>query len=180
MRGLSAKQAVLVESRMKFMPCTVEPSDSVAHARALLIERRINHLPVVSKERVVGIVSARDLQAGVSPGKHRPLVEALDMHPDRVMVGSVMATDVQTAKPSDELRYAAELMLHNYVSALPILEQSRLVGIISGSDIVDAFPALRMRTKRRRDKRRSLQRVGQNKRKGFVADSPVVSSARLC
>ena len=61
---MKAREPLLIERRMRFMPCIVEPADSVAHTRALLDERRINHLPVVSKGRLVGIVSSRDLRAG--------------------------------------------------------------------------------------------------------------------
>jgi CBS domain-containing protein len=50
---MNTKQPSLVERRMRFMPRTVEPSDSVAHARALLDKRRIIHLLVVSNEPLV-------------------------------------------------------------------------------------------------------------------------------
>ena len=59
---MKAENLLLVERAMKFMPWTVQPSDSVAHARALLDEHRINHLPVLSKGKLVGVVNARDLQ----------------------------------------------------------------------------------------------------------------------
>ena len=64
---MKTRQPSLVEGRMRFMPCTVEPTDSVAHARALLEEHRIKHLPVMSNERLVGIVSAQDLDARTLP-----------------------------------------------------------------------------------------------------------------
>ncbi len=48
---MKAETPLLVERMMKFMPWTVQPSDSVAHARALLDEHRINHLPVLAKEQ---------------------------------------------------------------------------------------------------------------------------------
>lgn len=135
---MKAIQQLLVERRMKFMPCTVQPADSVAHARALLDERQINHLPVVSKGRLVGIVSSRDLQPGRRSTRPRAIAKALEMHPDCVTVGSVMTAPVHTAKPSDELAYAAELMQREHVGTLPVVEQGRLVGVISGVDIVDA------------------------------------------
>jgi CBS-domain-containing membrane protein len=60
---MKAENLLLVDRVMKFMPWTVQPSASVAHARALLDEQRINNLPVISKGKLVGVVSARDLQA---------------------------------------------------------------------------------------------------------------------
>jgi CBS domain-containing protein len=56
---MKAQNLLLVERVMKFMPWTVQPSDSVAHARALLDDQRINNLPVISKGKLVGVVSAR-------------------------------------------------------------------------------------------------------------------------
>src|SRR5436190_536031 len=98
---MKASQPLLVERRMRFTPCIVEPSDSVAHARALLDEHGINHLPVVSKGRLVGIVSSHDVRARTFSARHRALAKALEAHPDRVRVNSVMTTEVQTVKPSD-------------------------------------------------------------------------------
>jgi CBS domain-containing protein len=100
---MNMRQPSLVERRMRLMPCTVEPSDSVAHARALLDERRIKHLPVMSNERLVGIISAHDLEARSFSGRNSRLAKALETHPDRVRINSVMTTEVQTVTPSDNL-----------------------------------------------------------------------------
>jgi CBS domain-containing membrane protein len=149
---MDAEQPFLVERRMRFMPCTVEPSDSVAHARALLDEHRIKHLPVVSEERLVGIVSAHDLRARAFSGRHPRLAKALETYPDCVRVNSVMTTEVRTVKPSDNLGYAAHLMHRKQIGALPVLEHGRLAGIISRSDLPDASFAHSVKTKVRMTK----------------------------
>jgi len=46
-----------------------------------------------------------------------------------------MTTDVRTVKPSDNLPYASHLMHRKHIGALPVLEQDRLTGIISRSDL---------------------------------------------
>jgi CBS domain-containing protein len=136
---MNTRQSSLVERRMRFMPCTVEPSDSVAHARALLDERRIRHLPVVSNERLVGIVSAHDLEARTFSRRRSALAKALETHPDCVRISSVMTAEVRTVTPSDNLVYAAQLMRRKHMSALPVLERGRLAGIISWSDLLDSL-----------------------------------------
>jgi acetoin utilization protein AcuB len=146
---MKPKQRLLIERRMKFMPCTVNPSDSVAHARALLEEHRINHLPVLSDGHLVGIVSSRDLEPRRSLAKRRTIARALGRHPDRVAVASVMTTAVYTAKPKDTLTDAAKLMLHKHVGALPIVEQGQLRGILGRGDIVDSVCAMRRRERTR-------------------------------
>jgi acetoin utilization protein AcuB len=137
---MNAAQLFLVERRMRFMPCTVAPSDSVAHARALLEELRVNHLPVIFKERVVGIVTTRDLTVGALSRKRSKLAESLKMHPDRVKVKSVMTTEVRTVEPSDNLGHAMQLMQLAHIGALPVIEHGRLVGTISWSDLVGVLP----------------------------------------
>jgi acetoin utilization protein AcuB len=134
---MNTRQPSLVERRMRFMPCTVEPSDSVAHARALLDERRIKHLPVMSNERLVGIVSAHDLDTRSFYAKRPAFAKILEAHPDRIKINSVMTTDVRTVMPSDNLAYAAQLMRRNHIGALPVLEHDRLAGIISRSDVLN-------------------------------------------
>jgi CBS domain-containing protein len=135
---MNTRQPFLVERRMRLMPCTIEPSDSVAHARALLNERRIKHLPVMSNERLVGIVSAHDLETRAFSARHSALTKALEEHPDRVRINSVMTTNVRTVAPLDNLAYAAQLMRRTHIGALPVLEHGRLAGIISWSDLFDA------------------------------------------
>ena len=157
---MKAENPLLVERTMKFMPWTVQPSDSVAHARALLDEHRINHLPVLAKEQLVGIVSTRDLQASKLPRKAPAIKRALETRPDRVRVASVMTTNVRIAKPSDTVADAADLMLREHVGALPVMEEAHLRGIITRSDIIGASVALgthtRMRPAKVQDRQASI------------------------
>jgi CBS domain-containing protein len=175
---MNAGQPLLVERRMRFMPCTVEPSDSVAHARALLYEHRIKHLPVVSEERLVGIVSVHDLQARAFFGRHPRLARALEMYPDRVRVNSVMTTEVRTVKPSDNLGYAEHLMHRNHIGALPVLEQGRLAGIISRSDLPDVSFAPVVKTKVRMTKGKSHSSARESKPARRSSESSGTPQAR--
>jgi len=121
---------------MKFMPWTVQPSDSVAHARALLDEYQINHLPVLSKGKLVGMISTRDLQPSRRSPKAPALKRALETRPDCVRVASLMTTKVPSTRPSDTLADAADLMRRQHVRALPVVEEAHLRGIITRSDII--------------------------------------------
>jgi acetoin utilization protein AcuB len=140
---MKAENLLLVHRVMKFMPWTVQPSDSVAHARALLDEQRINNLPVISKGKLVGVVSAHDLQASTLSPKAHANKRDLAIHPDRVRVASVMTTTVQIARPKDTLAAAAALMRREHVGALPVMEGDHLRGIINRSDIIATLSALR-------------------------------------
>lgn len=93
----------------------------------------VRRLPVVSETgRVVGIITREDVRAALPRG-------ALHMatHPDEPMpiVKDVMTTDVITVRPDDLLDRAAKLMLHRKVGGLPVVENIRLVGILTESDV---------------------------------------------
>jgi acetoin utilization protein AcuB len=134
---------VLIEQWMKFVVHTVKPLDSVAHARAILEEHRINQLPVVVKGHLVGIVTDRDLRdapraaqiASTDAGDKDTAAKTSEQIP----VEAVMTTNVLTLKPKDSLAQAASLMRQERIGAIPIVENGVLRGIITRSDILDAF-----------------------------------------
>jgi CBS domain-containing protein len=136
----------LVEDWMQFIPPTVESTKSVAQARALLLEHGISHLPVISKGRLVGIVTERALQGGRLTRVHRSLRKRIESSPDRIPVDAVMKTHVVTVAPSDALGQAAKLMRREHLKALPVVEGGHLRGIIHLADIMDAYPAAPIRS----------------------------------
>ena len=134
---------MLIERWMKFAVHTVKPLDSVAHARALLEEHRINQLPVVVNGRLVGIVTDRDLRdapravqiASAEAGGEGTAPTT----PEQIPVETVMTTNVLTLEPKDSLTRAASLMRQERIGAIPIVENGLLRGIITRSDLLDAF-----------------------------------------
>lgn len=116
-------------------PYTLGPDDTLATARELLAEHHIRHIPIVSEEGLlIGLVSQRDVLAAadssvLSPGGG----SSPESH---VALSAIMTSHVQTADESASLRGAAMHLQKNKLGCLPILRQSRLVGIITDSDFV--------------------------------------------
>ncbi len=137
---------MLIEEWMTTALRSVRPLDSVAHARAILEEHRINQMPVVTDGRLVGIVTDRDLRDAPTVVKAATAeagsIEAAEATPGRISVETVMTTNVLTLKPSDPLEKAAELMRRERIGAVPIVEKGRLRGILTRSDILKAFVAM--------------------------------------
>ena len=126
---------------MKSPVRTVKPLDSIRHARDVMTEHRINQLPVVVGDRVVGIVTDRDLRDAypsvfANPARHG------SPDPAHIKVEAVMTGNVLTLAPSDTMIAAASIMRRERIGAIPIVDGTRLVGILARSDILDAMVGL--------------------------------------
>ena len=122
---------------------TVKPRDSVAHARALLEEHRVNQLPVVRNGVLVGIVTDRDLRDAVNAvttSVHLSgTVEPAPQTADQIPVETVMTSHVITLAPHSTMIAAAELMRRERIGSVPVVDGQTLVGIVTRSDILQAF-----------------------------------------
>lgn len=124
---------------------TVKPLDSVAHARALIEEHRINQLPVVKDGMLVGIVTDRDLRDAVNAvtvsANAARTIEPAPGTPEQIPVEAVMTHKAMTLSPHSSVVAAAELMRRERIGSVPIVDGHALVGIITRSDILKAFIA---------------------------------------
>ena len=133
-----------IRSWMSSPARTVKPLDTAAHARRLLEDFRINQLGVVEEDRLVGIVTDRDLRDAfpsvidVLRGETRSGRRTF-AQPEEVSVEMVMAANPITLGPEDDLSAAARLLRRERIGALPIVEDHRLVGILTRSDLLDAL-----------------------------------------
>jgi diguanylate cyclase (GGDEF)-like protein len=93
---------------------------TVADAVAILSDREINALPVVEEGRLVGVVTVRDLLRALP---YRPLSEAT-------------SRAVVTASPGMLLTAAYTLMEHHRLGQLPVVDQDRLIGMITREDVL--------------------------------------------
>lgn len=119
---------------------TLHRNDMLSLAEQLMNLGRIRHLPVVDEDgQLVGIVSQRDLfhsglLRALGHGKH-----AAGRVRDLLPVKEVMATDVITTRPDASLKEAALLMVEKKIGCLPVVDNGRLVGILTESDFVAHF-----------------------------------------
>lgn len=154
-----------VEKCMQRRPVTVSPQDTLRGAWQIIRERRVRHLPVVERGRLVGIVTDRDLRQAL-PSR----AVGLEMHEaphlaEKVRIWEVMARAVVTISREAPIEEAARLLLKYRIGGLPVLKGETLVGIITKTDLLQALlsesggsqrPASRqrVRTTRRKSKTR--------------------------
>ena len=115
---------MLVRNRMSRKVFTVAPDASIEAARALLQRHRVRQLPVVRKERLVGIVTDRDLRGAGAKEQQ---------------VADVMTAKPLVVAPTASVDEAARLLRGRKIGALPVVDKNKLVGILTASDVLDAF-----------------------------------------
>ena len=130
------KTMLSVAEIMTTQPYTLSPDDSLAQARELMAQHHIRHIPVVSGDGcLVGIVTQRDVLAAADSSvlPDQPAHQAEERY---VALSSVMTSPVQTVDENASLRGTAMHMQKNKLGCLPVVNNDRLVGIITDSDFV--------------------------------------------
>jgi acetoin utilization protein AcuB len=103
---------------------TVGAEESAEKALRRMRTRRIHHLVIMLGARAVGVVSARDLESVADPRSFRT-------------VGEVMSAPAVTAEPHMTIRQAANLLRGRTIGCLPVLEDGKLVGILTATDMLE-------------------------------------------
>ncbi len=129
-----------VARRMKRNPVFVDETDSMKKAMDLLKENEIRHLPVLKDgEKLVGILSERDIkQASPSPATALEIREIYYLL-DKVKVKQIMTRRPYTVSSSAPIEEAALIIREKKIGCLPVVDNGKLVGILTETDIVDSF-----------------------------------------
>jgi len=113
---------------------TVSPSASLADVRDLMQEHRIHHVPVVEDGgELVGLLTLTDVLRSTDSFLRNSdeRIKAAD-----VKVAEVMTTDIATVSTAASLRQAALFLEKHRIGSLPVVDDGKLVGIITDSDFV--------------------------------------------
>lgn len=124
---------------MSKVPLTVSSGDSLQAAIDLLVKHNIRELPVMEHGKLAGIVTDRDLRQ-VAPSY--PVFrdqEEIRCYLQNLKVHSAMTVDPIVIAPDDPLVEAAKLLRTYRIGSLPVVEDERLIGIITVSDLLNAF-----------------------------------------
>ncbi len=106
---------------------SVTPETTVIEAVTIMADSDISALMVMSGEKVEGIITERDFVRRVA---------RLERSAYATTVGEVMTSDLITVGPQDRTRYCMQLMIERNLRHLPVLEDGKLVGLLSIRDLV--------------------------------------------
>jgi acetoin utilization protein AcuB len=107
-------------------PVTIGPLETLSKAKMMMDAGRFRRLPVTEDGQLVGILTERDLK------QHTGALAS-------TRVNAAMRTQLVTVTPYDTVEEAAQLMLNYKVGGLPIVANSKLVGIVTTTDLLKAF-----------------------------------------
>lgn len=118
---------------------TVTPEMSIAQGQRLMHDAGIRHLPVVSKDQLVGMVTDRDIRdAAPSPATTLSKGE-INYQMDQTSIRTCMTPYVITASPDDDDVKMARALLNHRVGSVPVVENKHLVGMITEIDCLQVF-----------------------------------------
>jgi acetoin utilization protein AcuB len=138
MRNHKAKaKTILVSDWMTEEVLAVEIFDSLNTARQLMAKHRINQLPVLDNENLVGIVTDRDIRDVYPTSMLIGRAKEIDRFASSYTVEEAMTHNVFTVGPETPLATAVNLLRRHRIGSLPVLKGKKLVGIITRSDILD-------------------------------------------
>jgi CBS domain-containing protein len=132
---------ILVKDHMSTSLVTFKPTDSIDHVLDLLTKRKISGAPVVDDfGHLVGVISEVDCLKEIIKGKYSNTPKFPGL------VEEHMSTNVYTVSPEMTIFDAAQKFLELKIRRFPVLQDGFLVGQISLSDVIRAFPKLQATT----------------------------------
>jgi acetoin utilization protein AcuB len=137
-------QALSVGRWMTRNVITVNQADPVSLAFELLLTNDIRHLPVLSRGKLAGIITDRDLHEALIPSDpshtHRSMYHTVK----NIKAKNIMTPNPISIEPDAPIDRAAQIFLDRKIDCLPVKdEKGKLVGILTSTDILKAFLELR-------------------------------------
>jgi len=115
-----------VRDAMTASPTAIASDKTVVDAARTMTTENVGSLPVVEEQKLVGMITDRDLVTHVL---------AKDLDPNKVPVAEVATQDPVSVSPDESLDAALERMAEKQVRRLPVVEDGRLVGILAQADV---------------------------------------------
>ncbi len=129
-------KVTLVRDVMTREVATLERNDRLSTADNVMRLGRIRHMPVLEDGNLIGLVTQRDLFRGALLKALGYGSKAEQTMLDTLAVKEVMATDLVTIAPDATLQEAAGTMIEGKIGCLPVVENEKLVGILTEGDFV--------------------------------------------
>ncbi len=116
---------------------SLQEHDNVQTARSIMNLGRIRHIPIVDQdEKFVGLLTHRDLLEVTISKLADIAAEVQDEIDASIPIHEIMRRDVTSINPEMDLREAAEILLKHKYGCLPVVEDEKLIGILTEADFL--------------------------------------------
>lgn len=133
---------MFVKWKMTPNPIVIDPEVSILDALHIMKENKVRRLPVVAHGKLVGIVTEKDLRESPSLKATSLSIYELNYLLAKTPVKEVMTKNPITVTPETTIEEAAVIMRDNQISGLPVVEDGKIVGIVTETDIFDMLVKL--------------------------------------
>jgi CBS domain-containing protein len=124
---------ITIDELMTVKPYTLRETDTLEDARGLMTEKHIRHIPITDDDNhLTGLVTQRDILQATIPGTGDGAIK----------LGDIMIKDVSVIRTTDSVRNAAIFIQQHKYGCLPVVEDKRLIGIITDSDFIGVAVSL--------------------------------------
>jgi len=125
------KPVVFAEQIMSSPVVTLSPDNSVEQAFKLFNKHKFRHVPVTTSDyKLQGIISDRDILR---------ILGSTSEENSNSKISDVMISEVLTASRKTDIRYITRLFVENRIGSMPVMDERKLVGMITRSDILNAI-----------------------------------------
>ncbi|MBP8002501.1 MAG: CBS domain-containing protein [Chloroflexi bacterium] len=130
---------MLVKERMSHPVITVKSDVPIMEAMNLMKEERIRRLPVIKDNKLIGIVSDKDLLNAAPSDATSLSVWEVNYLLSQIKVADVMTKSVLTVTEDTPIEEAARIMADNKIGGLPVMHDGRIIGLITETDLFKVF-----------------------------------------
>ena len=130
------KKREQVSHIMTSNPITVNTTNSVTEVAQVFAEKNIRHIPVVSGDSLIGMISKSDIERISFVSENQGEKVNTQVY-DGLNIEQIMTKQIDTVESKDEIRNAAKLLATGNYHALPVLEDGHLQGIVTSTDVIN-------------------------------------------
>jgi len=130
------KSSKKIDTIMQTKMFTVAPGDRVVHARRMIIDENVARIPVASQGELIGMISDTEIAYALADLKRSVPLGKQKHHLEELLVENVMKIPVISTNPNTSISDAAKIMMEKNIGALPVLQNNKIVGIITRTDLI--------------------------------------------
>jgi acetoin utilization protein AcuB len=119
-------------------PVRLSPYDPLVKVKSIFEKMNIHHIPVVDEGKLVGIVSKADFLFFKRGFNNTNVIQKMEeIRLNNYVVKDIMTSGLAKLEPDDKINVALEIFKKNIFHAIPVVQDGRLVGILTTHDIIN-------------------------------------------